>query len=340
MKRAGNIYWRIGELDNLLLAFWKAQRGKRGKDDVKRFRLRLHENLSCLRHELLSCNVTVGDYHYFTIHDPKVRRICAASFRERVLHHAIMNICEPVLERYAIFDSYACRKGKGTHQAIMRARSFARNNKWCLKVDVSKYFDSIDHRIMYDLLTRRFKDKKLLSLFARIIGSYETEPGKGLPIGNLTSQHFANYYLGPLDHYLKEDVRVPGYVRYMDDMIIWGKSRLEMKEYLSKIRVYLAERLALRLKEGVQIKQTRSGVGFLGYGIYPWKTTLAHRSRRRFSRKFKYYEGLFADGKWSEETLADHVQALLGFTLLADAKGFRKKIMAEQGALSKRARTA
>ncbi|MBP5673741.1 MAG: hypothetical protein J6X49_15240 [Victivallales bacterium] len=221
MKRAGNLYMEIAEMDNLRLAFWKAQRGKRGKREVMAYRENLDEELMRLHEQLVQGEVEVGRYHYFTIHDPKERMICAADFRERVLHHAIMNVCEPFFERYQIHDSYACRKGKGVDACLERLQEMCRRHQWYLKLDIHKYFDSIPHEGMKQVLRHYFKDTRLLMLFYRIIDSYEVASGRGIPIGNLTSQHFANMYLGVLDHQLKEVWKVPGYVRYMDDFILF-----------------------------------------------------------------------------------------------------------------------
>ena len=207
MKRAGQLLEAIADAGNLRLAFWKAAKGKRAKADCRAFQARLDANLTALRADLLASTARVGDYHYFTIHDPKERTICAASFRERVLHHALMNVCEPVLERAAIFDSYACRRGKGQLAAVRRAAAYAGRYGWFLKMDIRKYFNSVDHDAMRGLLRRKFKDAAVLAVFDQVLASYQTAPGRGLPIGNLTSQHFANFYLGPLDRFVKEGLR-------------------------------------------------------------------------------------------------------------------------------------
>ena len=201
MKRAGNLYRLIVEPDNLRLAFCKAVKGKHDRLEVIGFRENLEENLQKIRHQLLLHAPDIGHYRFFRIHDPKPRSICAASFPERVLHHAIMNICEPILDSYAICDSYACRKNKGCHKALARARHFARNNNWYLKLDIRKYFDSIDHDVVMRLLSRRFKDRELLLLFEKLLATYHVELDKGLPIGSLISQHLANFYLGLFDHW-------------------------------------------------------------------------------------------------------------------------------------------
>lgn len=329
MKRAGHLYDRIAEPDNLRLAFAKAIRGKRGKPDVIAYGKRLDENLSLLRDQLLSREVDVGHYHFFTVHDPKERVICAASFPERVLHHAIMNVCEPVLERYAIFDSYACRRGKGMHAAVQRAEAFGRRQPWYLKLDIRKYFESIDHGAMFALLQRRFKDREVLALLKRILATYETVSGKGLPIGNLISQHLANFYLGHLDHWIKETLRVPGYVRYMDDCVLWGDDRPVLKAHLAAIRGFLEVELRLALKDNVQLNRCARGLPFLGYRIFPRRSALGPRARRRFARKLVGYEHEWTHGVWSEADLARHMEALLSYVRFADSEGLRRKVVGQ-----------
>ena len=175
--------------------------------------LRLDENLAGLARDLAEGTYTVGPYHQFTIFDPKERLITAPCFRDRVLHHALTLVCEPVFERFLIADTFACRRGKGREAAVERAKQFARRYPWFLKLDIRKYFNSIDHEILLGLLARKFKDRRLLDLFGRIIASYEVAPGRGVPIGSLTSQHFANFYLGWLDRFVKEGLRAGGYVQ-------------------------------------------------------------------------------------------------------------------------------
>ena len=313
--------------ENLCLAYWRAAKGKRAKADCRQFSQRLDEELETLRTDLVSGKVHVGDYRYFTIRDPKQRRICAASFRERVMHHALMNVCEPVFERAAIFDSYACRKAKGRLAAIERAYGYARTHRWFLKMDVRKYFDSIEQSILLSLLGRKFKDPALLRLFGSIISSYETAPGKGLPIGNLTSQHFANFYLGGLDRFVKEELRRRAYVRYMDDCVVWGDGPEELKVIRDGVREYLAVELKLELKANPVINRTAVGMDFLGYRIFPQTVRLARRSKVRFARKFRRYEQAYLRGQWTELHLQQRVQALLAFVMPADTWAFRKHVL-------------
>ena len=326
---------RIAAPDNLRLAFWKAAKGKRAKADCRAFREGLDRNLDELRADLLAEQVRVGDYRYFTIHDPKERTICAASFRERVLHHALMNVCEPVLESAAIYDSYACRKGKGRLAAIERAREFTQSHRWFLKLDVRKYFDSVDHSILSQSLARKYKDGALLRLLGSIICSYETAPGRGLPIGNLTSQHFANFYLAALDRFVKEDLHRAAYVRYMDDSVVWGSSAAELSEIRERVRAFLARELKLELKGNAVVNRTSCGMDFLGYRLFPHTVRLARRSKVRFARKFRQYERAYVRGQWTELHLQQRMQALLAFVMPADTLAYRQHVLERFGVVAK-----
>jgi len=239
---------------------------------------------------------------------------------------------------YLIHDSYACRRGKGVDAAIDRARYFSRRCPWHLKLDVRKYFDSIDHEILKILLRKRFKDRILLSLFDQIINGYSKDPGKGVPIGNLTSQYFANHYLAPLDHYIREQLRCHYYVRYMDDCIIWQDSKESLKEIHQKIREYLKKHLLLELKPDC-LNRICHGLTFLGYRIFPWEMRLSNRSKERFQRKIRLYHENYLKGDWSEEEIARHVEPLLSFVKRAESESFRRMVLSNMG-LCPKARTA
>jgi len=253
MIRIGFIYDQIYTYENLCIAFIKAAKGKYQRKDVILFKESFDTNILTIQQQLMDHSPDIGNYIFFKVHDPKPRDICAASFNERILHHAIMNVCEPYLDAFAIYDSYACRKNKGSHKAVQRAKSFCKKFGWYLKMDVKKYFDSIDHLILIDLLARRFKDDDLLDLFSKIFNTYHIQTGKGLPIGNLISQHTANFYLGTFDRWIKETLKIKGYIRYMDDFLVFGTGRHELKETLVKIQHYLKSKLSLDLKKNVQL---------------------------------------------------------------------------------------
>ena len=325
MKRTGFLLEQIADSENLRIAFWKASRMKAGKKEVTSFQKNLEKNLTDLREQLLKISIDIGHYHYFTIYDPKERIICAASFPERVLHHAIMNICDPYFEKFQIYDSYATRKNKGTFAAVDRAHNFTKRNELFLKLDIRKYFDSIDHNVLLKLLGKKFKDPKLLEIFEQIINSYSTSQSKGLPIGNLTSQYFANFYLAFLDHFIKEDLQIKHYVRYMDDMILWGNTKIEIKDNLKRIKEYLNNQLALNIKPEL-LNYTSKGLPFLGYLLYPNGKRLNSRSKKRFIKKVKLYENKLSNEKWSQEEYQRHILPLLDFVKKANTHNFRSML--------------
>lgn len=325
MKRAGNLMDRICEVDNLLLAYHKACRGKRHLPYAIEYSEHLFDNITRLRAELLSGTVRIGRYRYFTIYDPKLRKICAAAFEERIIHHAIINVCHPYFERHLIYDTYATRLGKGTYAAIDRARKAVRQYDFVAKLDVKSYFDSISHDILKLKLRRIFKDAKLLELFDLIIDSYGNASGRGIPIGNLTSQYFANFYLSFLDHYAKEEVKVPVYIRYMDDILLFGRAATEVKTYLRDIIQYAEEELRLKLKQPVFCR-TDVGISFLGYSLYPHKMLLNRRSKVRFKRKMKKYADTYENGKWTDVQYNEHITPLLAFAQKAYTKGLRTDV--------------
>jgi len=334
MKRTGNLYTLIPEQENLRKAFQKAAKGKLHNREVIRFRQNFDANIQNLREQLLQKEPDIGHYRFFTVRDPKVRTICAASFPERVLHHAIMNICEPYLDAYSISDSYACRKGKGNRKALAKALEFSGKYTWYLKLDIRKYFDSIDHAIMIHLLARRFKDRNLLLLFEKILDTYHTEPGKGVPIGNLISQHLANFFLGRLDHRIKEERRIRGYIRYMDDFILFSQEKSALKTELEETECFLQEQLKLYMKENIQINRTIRGVPFLGFRVFPTHIRLLPRTMKRFSEKFREYEKNYCDRIWSEKELIRHLEPLTDFTTAGDSLCFRRMIIEKFGVLS------
>jgi len=322
----GRLIEQIAGLENLQLAYYKAQKGKADRVEVIEYGKRLQENLLNLQRQIVSGNVETGNYHYFTVYDPKKRIICAAPFGQRVLHHALMNICHPFFEKVQIYDSYASRIGKGTCAALERAKQFNKRYKWFLKLDFRKYFDSLDHAIIKNQLHRLFKDRRLLKIFERIIDSYRVDPGKGVPIGNLTSQYFANHYLASLDHYVKEVLKIKAYIRYMDDLVLWHDTKEILLNAGFSLKQYAEKELNLTLKP-ICLNRNSHGLPFLGYLVYPGKTRLAHRSRTRFIKKLRIYEDNLISGIWTQEEYQHHVLPLIAFTEHADAKGFRKKVL-------------
>ncbi len=335
MKRACQLYDLIANWENLRLAAAKALRGKRTRRDARDFVARWEENLGELLDQLQQQRVTLGPARQFVIHDPKERMITAPCFRDRVLHHAIMNVCEPVFERWLIDDTFACRRGLGRITALLRARQFAARFEYVLKLDIRKYFDNISHVRLLTRLERRFKDRPLLALFRQVIESHHVEPSRGLPIGSLTSQHLANFYLGYFDRFVKHKLQARGYVRYMDDCALWADDRTTLRHWLREIRRFLREELDLRLKPEPYVRATRLGMSFLGCRVLPARLVLNRRSRRRFEQRLASINEQFQSGQLDEVELQARATALVAFTQTegVDAWGVRRGVL-ERLALS------
>ncbi len=317
-------------MENLLLAFWKAQRGKAGKKEVIRYQEHLTDNLLRMQEHLLTGHVDVGHYHSFTIFEPKERHIFASCFNERVLHHALMNICHQFFDKHLIYDTYATRIGKGTYAALDRAHSMMPHYRYVAKLDVRKYFDSIEQTILKLQLRHLFKDPLLLSTFDKIIDTYwSSRPGLGVPIGNLTSQYFANHYLSDYDHYIKEQLKTPVYIRYMDDMLLFGDNKSRLKKQVEMARDYLSSKLSLELKPP-QIVSTGQGVSFLGYRLQGHRIGLNSRSRNRFNRMMTEYSHKLESGIWTQEDYRSHMVPLMAFTQHAYTKKYRLSKLKKQ----------
>lgn len=329
MKRHGNLFDQIVTFENLLLAAKKAGRGKKDKSSVASFLFNLENDLIQLQSELTTQAYQPRDYTLFEIMEPKVRQICSSDFRDRVVHHAICNQIEPILERRAIFDSYACRIGKGAHLAVIRCQQFTKRFPYFLKCDIKKFFESIDHKILKDLLLQKFKDKRLLELFSVIIDHAVpgNMPGRGLPIGNLTSQHFANFYLGEIDHFIKDHLRVKGYVRYMDDFISFANDKDTLHELLRKIETFARDALKLELKAKVTtIASVTEGIPFLGFRIYPNVIRLRRENLVRMRKKIRLKERLYVEGKITEKDLILSMSSMVGHVSHVNSRAERRRI--------------
>ncbi len=307
---------QIASPENLREAFLRAAKGKSHRGDVRAFRERLGEEIAALSAEILSGKVAVGRCTGFTIYEPKERRIHAPCFRERVLHHALVGPCEADFERWHIADTYACRRGKGREAAVRRAEHYARRYGWFLKVDVEKYFDSIPHAVLLAEIARRFGDARVVALWRRIVLAYSASPGRGLPIGARTSQFLANFYLMPVDRMVRERLKLPGYVRYMDDLALWGERRA-LRQARTEITRMLADPLGLRMKGNWHLQPTGRGMDFLGYRILRGGSRLARASRRRFLRRWSRYERARELGQCSDLEAQRGVGAMVAFVRTA-----------------------
>jgi RNA-directed DNA polymerase len=325
MKRSGVSLDAVADWHNLSAAFHRAALGKGHRTEVIQFKKDLPTQLANLRQDILAGTVTVGQMRCFHIRDPKPRIIHAPCFPERVLHHALMAPVGPVLDRGLVADTYACRTGKGALAAVRRAQHHLQRWPWYAKIDIRFYFANIDHAILGELLVRRFKDQPLLALMARIINAHHAAPGKGLPIGALTSQQFANYYLSGLDRLLLEACRVRGFVRYMDDIVWWGGDRESVRDALVAAGEYAHNRLGLEIKQPVQVGQSRHGLSFCGYRILPGRLLLSRRRKRRYAECRQQWETAYRDGVIDGLGLQAGYASAYAITAHADAIVWRRE---------------
>lgn len=354
MKRAKDLYPQVCDFSNLLLAAEKALRGKRRKASPSRFLLGLERELCDLQDELLAQTYTPGPYHEFTVMDPKRRWVSAAPFRDRVVHHALCNVVEPLFEPSFIFDSYACRKGKGTHAAADRATKFARASQYVLQCDVSDYFASIDHEILLGLLERKIGCRDTMGLIRRILGAgggrvsaplhfpgddlfTPHERHRGLPLGNQTSQFFANVYLDRLDHLLKDGMGVRRYIRYVDDLLLFGDGKAELWETLAAIREGLAGLRLVLSERKTRLQPVAVGFGFVGYRIFPDHRRLCKGNGCRFRRRLWRLSERYSHNTVSLDRVRASVSGWIGHASHADTWGLRRALFGEVRFASPRA---
>lgn len=325
MNRALITLDAIAAFDNLVQAAHRAARGKHTRDDVQRFFQHFDTNIQQLARDIRAGRTPYGRFRRFAIHDPKPRVIHAACFEDRVFHHAVMALAGPVLDRALTRTTFACREGMGHHAAVRSVQRHLRRFPWYVKIDIQHYFDEIDHLCLYRLLERRFKGPDFLALLWRIIDCYQVAPGKGLPIGSLTSQHFANYYLDGLDRYLLEQLQACAHVRYMDDTIWWRHTREEARETLAQVCAYAAHERLVTVKTNPQINQSHHGVSFCGYRITPGAMRLSRRRRRSYQERRREWELACAEGRIDALTLQRGYDAVHAITLPADSVGWRRE---------------
>jgi retron-type reverse transcriptase len=342
----GTLFQRITSFPNLLQAARLASRGKRLRSNVAAFSLDLESELHQLQQELVSRSYRPGPYRTFLIREKKPRFISAAPFRDRVVHHALCQVIEPIFERGFLYDSYACRKGKGTHAAVNRASSYARRFRYVLKCDVEKYFPSIDHAVLLDLITEQIWDEGALWLIRTILDGSNPQPDavayfpgddlftpferrRGIPIGNQTSQFFANVYLDKLDHYAKEVLRAPGYVRYVDDLLVFDHDKHRLRDIRSAIEAFLVQ-LRLRLHpRKCFVTTANAGFTFLGYRMFPTHRRLDADNLRRFKRRLRQYHQAVAEGRMPDEQRRDRIRSWIAHAQHADTVRLRRQIFGD-----------
>jgi len=325
MKRSPVTLEMVAAYDNVAGAAVTAGRGKRTIPEVRDYFSVFEGNIARLRDSILDGSAPVGAMRQFRMFDPKERIISVPSFADRVLHHALINRIGPVIEKKMVDDSYACRTGKGCHAAIRRAQQHSRRYAWFVKIDIRHYFASIDQGILAALLRRTFKDDELCNLLERIIAGFHSSPGKGLPIGSLTSQYFANYYLDPLDRFLLEELRVRGMVRYMDDIVWWCDNGVAARSNLDDVTEFIERRLFLSVKDNRQINRAAHGLPLCGMRIFPGVILLGARRRRRFAARRRFWETAYCSAVIDSGRLQRSMAGVLGITAGADVRAWRRR---------------
>lgn len=311
-----------------MLNAWKEfLRGKQKKKDVQAFEYNLVENISVLQSDLTSGVYRHGPYTHFKIADPKPRDIHKASVRDRFLHHAIYRILYPFFDRLFISDSYSCRLGKGTHRAMNTFRKYAYQESknhaktvWVLKCDIRKFFASVDQQILLTILRRRLLDERTITLLQNIIGSFHsTTPGKGLPLGNLTSQLLVNIYMNEFDQFAKHELKAKYYIRYSDDFVFLSTNREWLESLLPRVVDFLHDHLALELHpQKVSLATFSSGIDFLGWVHFPDHRVLRTSTKRRMFRRIE-------ETKRKKEVISSYL-GLLGW---GNAKKLKRRVLSE-----------
>jgi len=316
-----------------MLAFIRARKRKTKKEYVKKFESNLNAELLRLQWELLTGTYKPAPLTTFTVRDPKTRKISASHFRDRVVHHAICNIIEPIFENRFIYDSYANRKGKGTCGIIKRFDKFLKKNKngYALKADIRHYFDTVSHDVLLGIIGKRIKDEQIISLITTILQNHKTKTqGIGMPLGNLTSQFFANIYLAELDNFVKHGLKAKHYVRYVDDFVILDKSSTRLEEWKSKIDSFLKSSLQLSLHpDKTRIIRISAGVPLVGFRIFPSHKLLKKSNIRRFKIKLNRLNEGVKNGTLCKEHVKLSLAGWLGYAQMGNTSHLREEIMTE-----------
>ncbi len=321
---------------SLLSGFRKARRAKRGKGGEPAFYLGLETNLLRLSDEIRTRAYRPDPYRYFRLRTTKERVVSEASFRDRIVHHSLVAALEPVFEDRFIETSYACRIGKGTHAALARAQEEAKRCRYFLKLDVTKYFDGIRHEVLLELLSREIGNEGILWLCdilmrqARVPG-IAPEERRGLPIGNLTSQFWANVYLDSLDHLVVQLPGVHGYLRYMDDQLLFGDDKRALWAAEGFIKQFAAERLCLTIKaRATVLAPVTEGIPWLGFRIFPGHVRLDHQSKQRFVRKLRWSIARANSTLLADENEVARAASLCGHVAHANTLSLRRSLLALQ----------
>lgn len=344
MKRINHIYSKIYDFENLYAAYLEARKAKRYRHDVMRFTANLEENLIELQNELIYKTYKVGRYNEFFVYDPKKRLIMSLPFRDRVVQWAIYRQINPLFDKRYISTSYGCRVGGGAHRAVKKLNEYIRaqpGTAYVLKMDVSKYFYRINHDVLMATLRNMIKDEDLLWLLETIIRSdhnfgievddwdYTGErlSSVGMPIGNLSSQMFANLYLNAADHFAKEVLRCKYYIRYMDDIVIVDTDKKRLREVLRAMDNFLVNRLALKLNNKTCIRTATQGVDFCGYRVWRTHIRLRKKSAIKMKHRLKYLQKQFAQGRISTAKFKNSLMSYMGMLEHCDSYSLKEGLL-------------
>lgn len=323
---------QIASFENLTMAFNRASKGKKERHSIMKFAVNVEDEILTIRKELLSGNYSPLPYTSFAVYEPKMRTINAPQFRDRVVHHAILNVIGPYIDKRFIFDSYACRKGKGTHSGVDRAQSFIRKANrigkvYALKADILKYFKSIDQNVLKSIVEKSIHCERTLSILYKIIDSRDI----GIPLGNLTSQLFANMYLNELDQYVKHHHRERFYVRYMDDFIVISNDKERLQYLRVDIENFLNEKLKIKTNSKTQVFPVGVSNGrpldFLGYRIYSTHRLLRKNSVNRIKRRIKSIEHDIKLGRIEKDKVKLIISSWLGHASHANSHNLKVKLL-------------
>ena len=336
MKTFNNLWKNLCSYENVYKAFLRARKGKTKKAYVKEFEADFVNNLSTLRTELLLHSYQPEPLKTFIIRDPKTRKISKSAFRDRIVHHALINILEPIFDKRFIFDSYANRKSKGTLKAIQRFDKFKRKVTkngaqigYVLKADIRHYFDEVDQGILLDIIKKRIKDERVLWLIKKILDNHHPSVrNKGMPLGNLTSQFFANVYLDELDQFVKHSIGAKYYIRYVDDFVILHERKEILDSYRSSISHFLQTELALTLHSlKSRITQLDQGIDFLGFRIFYHHKLLRKMNERKMNQKYKAYKQLYKKGVCVYDKIYNFLQGWCVYAKHGNTFNVRMKLL-------------
>lgn len=318
MKRHGNLWEQITDIDNIELAYQKAKKGKMWQRNIKKFEKVKDEKLLELQEMLVSNSYKTSPYREKVIYEPKQRTIYILPFYpDRIAQHAVMNVVSPIWDKMFIEDSYACRKNKGQHAGSIRAMQFTMRNKYCLQCDVSKFYPSIHHATVLKIIEQKIKDKKVLSFFEELIRSMPGE--SNVPIGNYTSQWLGNLYLNQLDQLMKHEYHVRDYIRYCDDFLFFSNSKSQLKELGDIAEDYINNTLKMKLSKK-SLFHTSQGVDFLGYRHFPSGKILVRKgTAKRQKQNIKSIPYDLAHGIITKETALSKVASIKGWLQWANA---------------------